>query len=161
MAVDARDARTFNGAVWSSAVMVDPDASLLIGGLDGVSCSTSACCVAIDAAGFSFMYAGGLKSKATTRTLLKLSARTLRYGHEESERLSVVVSPQYPGATPSGDVTVKVAGRLLCKITLSLGKGTCTLTARQLRTTSSIVASYPGSADFYGSSSPRTVLLVT
>jgi len=57
---------------------------------------------------------------ATTTTTLKLSAKSVTYGHEQRERLFVTVSPQYPGATPTGRVAISGAN---CLITLSSGRG--------------------------------------
>jgi hypothetical protein len=97
-------------------------------------------------------------TRAASKADLKLSAARITYGHEHSERLSVTVSPQY-GGTPAGTVTVRSGRTVVCRVRLSGGKGTCLLSARALRPGSHrLVASYPGSAYFGGSSSPaRTV----
>ena len=50
--------------------------------------------------------AGFTVVKAATKTSLTLSAAKVTYGHEQSERLSVTVTPKYAG-TPAGKVTVK------------------------------------------------------
>jgi hypothetical protein len=99
--------------------------------------------------------------KATSRTALTLSAATIRYGHEQTERLTARVSPQYAG-TPGGTVTVKAGSVRLCVITLRAGSGSCALTARQLSTgTYHLVASYAGNLDFKVSASPQKTLTVT
>jgi hypothetical protein len=66
------------------------------------------------------------ESTATTTTSLELSAAQVTYGDEQVEQLSVSVSPQYAGTTPTGTVTISGAN---CQITLSSGKGSCTLPA--------------------------------
>lgn len=99
--------------------------------------------------------------KGSDTTRLTLSKAVVVYGHENAERLSVTVSPQYHG-TPGGRVTVKAGATTLCVITVRAGAGGCVLTARQLRAgTYPAVASYGGSASFKGSASAREFLKVT
>jgi hypothetical protein len=99
-------------------------------------------------------------SKAASKTTLSLSATKVTYGHEQAERLSVTASPQYSG-TPGGKVTIKSGKTTVCTITLGSGKGSCTLSARQLRTgTYTLVAAYPGSSDFTSSTSAKKTLTV-
>jgi hypothetical protein len=100
-------------------------------------------------------------AKAASRTSLSVSASKVIYGREQSEKLSVVVSPQY-SATPAGRVTVKTGTTVLCTITLKSGKGSCRLSATKLKTGSHrLVADYAGSSDFNGSASAtRTVTVV-
>jgi hypothetical protein len=98
--------------------------------------------------------------KAPTRAALALSASSVTYGHEQSERLTVVVSPRYRGV-PGGRVTVKAGNVTVCVITLSGGTGNCTLPARALaRGSYSLVAHYPGNADFTVSASGAKSLSV-
>ena len=100
--------------------------------------------------------------KATSMTALKLSAAKVTYGHEQAEHLSVTVSPQYSGSRPTGTVRVKEASTQLCAITLSSsGKGSCTLSARQLRAgTYRVAATYGGSTRFTSSTSTMATLTV-
>lgn len=49
-------------------------------------------------------------TRAATRTVLHLSASKVRYGHEQAEKISVVVTPAFTGSA-SGTVTVK-AGKV-------------------------------------------------
>jgi Bacterial Ig-like domain (group 3) len=100
-------------------------------------------------------------ARAESRTSLSRSVIKVTYGHEQSEKLSVAASPQYSGA-PSGKVTVKSGSTTVCTITLKSGKGTCTLSARKLRTGRwHLVADYTGNSDFAGSASPpKTVTVV-
>ncbi len=97
-------------------------------------------------------------AEATTKTALKLSATKITYGHEQTERLSVTVSPQFPGSTPTGTVTVRAATGTLCVITLSAGKGPCRLSPNKLKArTYSLVATYGGSTNFKASTSVKTL----
>jgi hypothetical protein len=101
-----------------------------------------------------------VKTTATTTTSLELSARRVTYGDEQVEQLSVSVSPQYPGATPTGTVTISGAN---CQITLSAGKGSCTLPPAYFSAGNrNMVATYNGSSDFKHSASlKRTVTIDT
>ena len=98
--------------------------------------------------------------KASTKTSLKLSAAKLTYGHEQVEKLSVMVSPKYAGPA-GGKVGVK-AGRLtVCVITLKSGKGACTLTAKKLPPgTYTLTAHYLGSDNYATSVSAKSTLAV-
>ena len=97
-------------------------------------------------------------TKATTKTALALSKSTVTFGKEQAEHLSVAVAPQFAG-TPTGTVTVKAGTRTVCAITLKSGKGSCALTAKELKPgTYQLTASYPGKGGFTGSASaPRTL----
>ena len=99
--------------------------------------------------------------KATTKTALKLSVTKVTYGHEQTEHLSVTVSPQLAGSKPTGTVTVKASTGALCAITLSSGKGSCTLSAKKLNAgTYHLVATYGGSSNFKGSASTKETLTI-
>ena len=97
-------------------------------------------------------------NKASSKTTMSLSTTKVTDGHEESEKVSVTVAPQYSG-TPGGKVTVKAGSTTVCTITLSSGKGSCTLSASRLGAGSyGFTASYGGSGDFGSSvSSKKTV----
>lgn len=71
------------------------------------------------------------------------------------------VTPQF-GGTPTGKVSLKAGTTTICILTLSTaGKGTCTLTARQLNVgTYTLIAAYGGSADYHASTSPSKTLEV-
>jgi len=98
---------------------------------------------------------------AASGTALKLSARKVTYGHEQTEHLSVRVLPQYSGSTPTGTVRVKQSSTTLCVIKLSSGKGSCTLSAKKLKVgTYHLVATYGGSTNFKGSRSAEETLRV-
>ena len=99
--------------------------------------------------------------RATTKTVLKLSAKKVTYGHEQAEHLSVTVSPQHPGTTPTGTVTVKTPTGALCAITLSSGKGSHALSAKRLKVgTYHLVATYGGSSKFASSASATGTLTI-
>jgi hypothetical protein len=97
---------------------------------------------------------------APSKTTLSLSAGTVTYGGERSERISVRVAPGYTG-TPGGTVTVKANGATLAVIRLKSGAGSYTLSASQLRAGGySLTATYGGNADFGHSVSGRRSLTV-
>jgi hypothetical protein len=99
-------------------------------------------------------------AKAASATTLRLSAATVTYGKEQSERLSVAVAAQYAGR-PAGSVTVRSGDATVCVIALVAGKGSCALSARSLAVGAhALVVVYPGSADFTGSTSAPTTLTV-
>jgi hypothetical protein len=99
-------------------------------------------------------------AKASSTTRLSLSASKITYGHEQSERLTATVSPQFSG-TPGGKVTVKSGSKTVCTITLSSGKGSCKLSAKKLKAgTYHLSASYPGGTDFAKSASATRKLTV-
>jgi hypothetical protein len=100
-------------------------------------------------------------AKATARTALKLSATKVTYGDEQVEHLSVTVSPQHPGTTPTGTVTIKASATTLCVIKLKSDKGSCTLLAKKLKPgTYRLVATYGGSTNFKGSTSTKETLTI-
>jgi hypothetical protein len=103
---------------------------------------------------------------ANTTTSLALSAPTKAYGTEESERLSVVVSPEY-GGTPGGAVTVSDGAKTpLCTVTLAAAAasatGSCVLSATALAPgRSELTASYAGNGDFARSTSVPAFLAIS
>ena len=104
--------------------------------------------------------AGFTVVKAATKTGLTLSAAKVTYGHEQSEKLSVAVTPKY-GGIPAGKVIVKAGRTTVCVITLKSGKGTCTLAARKLPVgTYTLSAAYPGSTDYAGSAAGKKTLTI-
>jgi hypothetical protein len=139
-----------------------------------VSCKVNTAQFAAGTVHFSASYGGAGGSKpdvsptgsmkllrATTKTALTLSASTVKHGDEQAEKLAVEVAPEYAG-TPAGQVTVRAGGTLVCKITLSSGAGSCTLTSGERPAGSyRLVASYPGSTNFTGSTSASHTLAVT
>jgi uncharacterized protein YjbI with pentapeptide repeats len=99
-------------------------------------------------------------TRASSKTSLTLSASRITFGHEQSEHLTVKITPQYSG-TPSGKVSVKSGSTTICTITLASGKGTCTLSSKKLRTgTYHPAAAFPVGTNFAGSTSARLTLTV-
>jgi len=98
--------------------------------------------------------------RATSTTHLMLSAARVTYGHEQGERLSVRVVPQYSG-TPAGQVTVSAGRSVVCVVALASGAGSCTLTAKKLAPGSyRLVAGYAGSTSFASSASAAQTLVL-
>jgi hypothetical protein len=103
-------------------------------------------------------WVASVKTTEATTTSLELSARRVTYGDEQVEQLSVSVSPQYPGKTPTGTVTISGAN---CQITLSEGRGSCTLPATYFNAGSrNMVATYLGSSDFKHSASAKKTITI-
>jgi len=99
--------------------------------------------------------------KVATKTALTRPHLRVKFGHEQTDRLSVQVTARN-GAKPAGKVTVKTGKVTLCTITLKGGKGSCALRAKRLHPgTYQLVASYPGSAKFTRSASGKVKLIVT
>jgi hypothetical protein len=99
--------------------------------------------------------------KATSKTALKLSYARVRNGHEQAEKLTVKVIPQYAG-TPGGKVAITVGRVRVCVITLKRATGTCRLGARTLPAgTYEVRAAYRGNSDFKISASAKKPLIIT
>jgi hypothetical protein len=101
---------------------------------------------------------GSANTTTSTTTSLELSAREVTYGDEQVEQLSVSVSPQHSGTTPTGTVTISGAN---CQITLSSGKGSCTLPATYFNAGNrQMVATYNGSSAFKRSASGKETITI-
>ena len=101
---------------------------------------------------------GSANTTTSTTTSLELSAREVTYGDEQVEQLSVSVSPQHSGTTPTGTVTISGAN---CQITLSSGKGSCTLPATYFNAGNrQMVATYNGSSSFKRSASGKETITI-
>jgi hypothetical protein len=153
-----------NGA-WSSATAptsITTLNSLPMGDVTGVSCAGVATCAVTG------MYATSkdlgsfvlaeIPLKATS-TAQALSVSKISYGKETAEHISVHVTAT--SDTPGGKVTVKAGSKTICVITLKSGKGSCTLTAKQLaKGTYHLQASYPGQFGYGASASKLATLTV-
>jgi hypothetical protein len=88
-----------------------------------------------------------------TTTRLTLSKTSIVYGHENAERISVSVTS--PAGTPPGTVRVTANSNeiTICTITVKSGKGSCTLSQKQLKPHYSytIAGTYLGTARFASS----------
>jgi hypothetical protein len=100
-------------------------------------------------------------AKASTKATLALGRTTISYGSEQAERLSVTVAGEF-GTIPAGKVVVRAGSTVIATITLANGKGTYSLTARQLKAgIYQLTAAYGGSTDFSSSGSTAKTLKVT
>jgi hypothetical protein len=101
-------------------------------------------------------------AKAPTAAVLSLSQKSLKYHSEHAESFSarVGVGAGVPYAT--GTVVVMTGTQKLCRITLVHGKGSCSLTASELKVGSyPISLHYAGSSDLRASSSRAEMLVVS
>jgi hypothetical protein len=150
------------GGVWGSAHELAGKLNMGDGELTALSCTQPGSC----AAGGSYTDARGnlqafvADASPATRTSLSLSAPKVAYGHEQSAKLSVKVTPG-TGGRPTGKVAVKAGSARLCSITLGGGTGSCMLAATRLRPgTYHLTASYSGSTVYDGSAAARHSLTV-
>jgi Bacterial Ig-like domain (group 3) len=95
---------------------------------------------------FSTARIGGLES----RTSLGLSAKSVIYGHEQTEKFSAAVSAQYGGSV-TGTVGVWDGKKRVCAIKLSKGRGACALSAKALGP-----GAYKIAASYTGNKAPST-----
>jgi hypothetical protein len=90
-------------------------------------------------------------AKASSTTTLSLSAPSVIFGSEQKEHFAVTVAARFAG-TPTGTVSIKSGTLLLCKATLTAGKGLCAPGAKALPVGShTVTASYGGDANFSSS----------
>jgi hypothetical protein len=83
-------------------------------------------------------------TKASTTSVLSISPVKLTYGNEQAARVTVRVIPAHAG-TPTGTVLVGAGSTVVCKVTLSGGAGSCTMSAQRLKAGSwTLYATYPG-----------------
>ena len=150
------------GGVWGSAQQLAGNLNTGNGELTSLSCPQPGSC----AAGGSYTDARGnlqafvADASPATSTSLSLAAAKVTYGHEQSAKLSVTVTPE-AGGIPTGKVTVKAGSASLCTITLGGGTGSCTLAAAKLRPgTYQLTASYGGDNLYNGSTSAQHALTV-
>jgi pseudomonalisin len=100
-------------------------------------------------------------SKATSSSALTLSATSVTVGKERTLKLSVVVKPGYAGS-PSSAVSIVAGSKVICSVTLSGGKGSCSPASNSLLAagTYAVVARYAGNSDFDASNSSAHALKV-
>ena len=150
---------TFTGGVTTVSEFTNADGvatapSLTANSAPGAFVVTASVTEAYDPAVFD------MTATETTTTVLKLTAFRLTYGHEQTERLSVMVSPEFAGSTPTGTVTVKTSTTTLCTIRLSSSRGSCTLAAKRLNAGSYHIVAIYGNTNFRGSTSAKLSLTV-
>jgi hypothetical protein len=154
---------TQRNGVWSPAGEMAGNLNTAAGGIvESVSCTWVGQCAAgglvTDPAGEGFVAAGSIAQP--TGTALALSSVTISFGHEQSEHLSVLVRARYAGI-PAGTVAVKAGTATICVIHLTGGRGSCLLTARQLKPGSyRVTAAYPGGAGLLHSAAAAKALTV-
>jgi hypothetical protein len=165
--VESFVASQVNGA-WSAAQVPPGLASLGTGGFafaTGLACASPANCVA----GGDYMSAGALGGIGAfvlsevpvrpTGTLIGLSTGTVVYGKEQAERVSVKVMAHQ--GVPPGRVVVWAGSKAVCAIPLKAGKGSCLLTAKELRPGKyHLVARYAANAPYAQSTSVLRTLVV-
>ena len=96
-------------------------------------------------------------AKDTTTTTVSETPSSVVYGDESASSFSVTVTTHYGETVPSAEkVTVKV-GTATCSVTLSAGKGTCTMSNTALGVgTDAVSASYGGDTNLGASSASAT-----
>jgi hypothetical protein len=98
--------------------------------------------------------------KASSATTFSLSTTKVTYGKESVEVVSGAVT-SVDGGTAAGTVEVKAGSLLLCKMTLSGGKGKCSMSATALSPGTYVLeAVYLGSTDYDASTSVKQSLVV-
>jgi hypothetical protein len=100
-------------------------------------------------------------STSTTLTIEKLTTTTSITTNTPNpshywESYTVGVSVSSALITPTGTVTVKLAGSTICSITLSGGSGSCSLHSTGIGANQSLTADYGGDSSHYGSSATAT-----
>jgi len=94
-----------------------------------------------------------------TTTTVWESKAWASYGHEDKVSFGVDVVPTGGGAGPTGDAVTIDIGSASCVVTLSDGKGTCTIGASALLIGSGypVTAAFTGDSGFLASASTNTV----
>jgi hypothetical protein len=101
-------------------------------------------------------------SRAGSATNLSLSAASIAYGSEGTEKFTATVTPRYAAAGfPAGQVTIAESGTTLCTITLASGTGACSMPAAKLPAGKyNLTARYGGGSAIAGSASAVSKLAV-
>jgi hypothetical protein len=152
---------------WGTARELPGSAALnqkLFARLESVSCASAGNCAV---GGFYMDAHGAIRAlvadlSTVTSARVALSAATVRFGHEQAERISARVISR-TGGTPGGQVSIAAGRQVLCVIKLAGGKGTCALPAKRLKPGSyHVTALYGGSQVYSGSvAGAKTTLTVT
>jgi hypothetical protein len=123
-----------------------------------MSCASADSCEAADAGNPRSAIAQKVPV-APTSTAVSASARSVVYGHEGVQRISVTVSAT--SGVPTGTVAVKAGTATVCAITLTGGHGSCALSATRFAAgTVRLTAAYADPAWFAASTSPATSFTV-
>jgi len=155
-----------SAGTWGAAHAVPPidhSAQGNVFGIEALSCVPTGACSAggsfVDVAPQNQAFVIDKLAPRPTRAVLSLSAARVTHGHEQAERVSVVMSGS--GAAPAGNVTIKAGKTVVCVLKLASGKGSCRPTATRLKAgTYHLTAAYGGNADFAPSVSAARTLTV-
>jgi hypothetical protein len=92
---------------------------------------------------------------------LSSSKGTVKFGHEQSARLTVTVKPR-TGGTPAGKATIKAGKTIIAVVTIKRGKATWTLPPKKLRPgTYQLTARYASSNGYKSVTTAKKKLVVT
>ena len=98
--------------------------------------------------------------KGSVSVVLKFAFAKASIGHENADRISVMVPAKSNGTSPTGKITIKIGSAKLCTATLRAHKVSCSLSPSRLKLGRyRVLASYSGNSDF-NSGSARKILVV-
>lgn len=98
--------------------------------------------------------------QGTTTTTLKVGSSSVPYGHEQTEKLSVTVSPASGPTEPTGSVTLTSGVSHVCVVNLVAGAGSCDMSSTQFTSGDlTVVATYGGDLNFVSSSTSEPVMV--
>jgi hypothetical protein len=148
---------TWDGSSWQTPALIDSG-----GYLASISCPSDLFCVAVDTNGYALIGSNfAVPTGNQSTVVLGLSKTKLTYGNEQSEKISVTVTPTSSALTPTGTVKITNSATTLCTITLAAAKGSCLLSATALAAgADNLEAIYNGNSLFVISYSPQTSLLI-
>ncbi len=145
-----------SNGTWDPATIVEDGTP---GAFTALSCPAAGLCAAGGQAG-PFPGAGVVLRAAMPTAISLTIVRGLAikgHGGVKTARATVWVMSRN-GGTPDGQVLLVDGTATICAITLTQGTGRCLLSAAALRPGVPVLARYLGSAQFFGSASPRLVI---
>jgi hypothetical protein len=148
-----------SNGTWGPAQIVKGGAA---GAFRALSCPAAGLCAAGGQAGPGPAAGFVLRAATPTATSLTIAgglAPGVRAspGQVKAARATVWVTSRN-GGIPDGQVLLADGTATICAITLTRGTGRCLLPAAALRPGAAVLARYAGSAEFFGSASPRLVI---
>jgi Bacterial Ig-like domain (group 3) len=138
------------GGTWGPAGTVPGLSGLATGGqaeVNGLSCATLGSCglvgdyITMNGSQQPFVVSGSVE--APSLTAMTLSAASVVYGHEQTERFTVHVHDVFE-TVPTGTVAIKSGNTVACTIALKAGAGSCTAPATKFGPGSIHVAAFYG-----------------
>ena len=150
------------GGTWGTAGTVPGLSGLATGGqaeVNGLSCATSGSCglvgdyTTMNGSQQPFVVSGSVQ--APSLTSMTLSAASVVYGREQSERFSVQAHDVF-GTVPTGTVTIKAGTTVICAVALKAGAGSCTAPAAKFGPGTVHVAAFYGGGISFGTSQSFT-----